>query len=331
MTNKKVSIIMPTYNDSITIGKAIESIKEQTYKNWELIIVDDGSTDKTKSIISEYEKNAQIKYIYQENQDQLNAILNGTQYITGEYVYIAHSDDLLFDKNVLQKCVKYMEENYSVDAIISDLSIIDKNGNSVGVQKVKKFSKKEYIIPLTALWLGRNLYVDVAFYRKEVFLNKVKNTYLMWNTPFWMHLDEKVKLLNVKKVSFKIMKYRISESNYINDSIGQLNVINGEIRTATNILSQYNIPFYKLQYFIFRVSNKLMLNYIPVYTKKPQNNVYKIINFILNKRFGNKYKMNEYLNSLSSFFSITNKRVIEIESRMIDNAELYYRKGYEKI
>ena len=95
----KISVIMPTYNDCKSIEETLDSLKNQTYKNWELVIVDDGSIDDTKKVINRYIENnnlnKKIKYIYQENGDQLNAILNGMNYLSGDYIYLLHSDDLL--------------------------------------------------------------------------------------------------------------------------------------------------------------------------------------------------------------------------------------------
>ena len=143
--NKKVSVIMPTYNDCKSIEETLDSLVMQTYKNWELVIVDDGSTDDTKKVIEEYkikkDKNNQIKYILQENGDQLNAILNGIQYLTGDYVYLLHSDDLLDSKEVFEKCINYMEKHKECDALTADLTIIDENSNITGIQKVKKYKK----------------------------------------------------------------------------------------------------------------------------------------------------------------------------------------------
>ena len=68
---KKVSILMPTYNDADTICETLDSICSQNYNNWELIIIDDGSSDNTKEVINTYiEKNnlnKKIKYVFQEN------------------------------------------------------------------------------------------------------------------------------------------------------------------------------------------------------------------------------------------------------------------------
>ena len=184
----KVSVIMPTYNDATSISETLDSLMAQTHKDWELVIVDDGSKDNTKEVIEQYKKekdaNNQIKYIWQENGDQLNAILNGIQYLTGDYIYLLHSDDLLNSEDVFEKCIKYMEEHPEYDAITADLTIIDENTNIKGTQKVQKYKKKDYILAIQELWLGRNLYVDFAFHRAKTFFEQVKNNYVIWNTPY---------------------------------------------------------------------------------------------------------------------------------------------------
>ena len=77
---KKISVLMPTYNDSKTIMEAMNSIVSQSYDNWELMVIDDGSSDETKDIVNNYIKDnklsKKIKYIYQDNADQLKALIN---------------------------------------------------------------------------------------------------------------------------------------------------------------------------------------------------------------------------------------------------------------
>ena len=133
---KKISVLMPTYNDSKTIMEAMDSIVSQSYDNWELMVIDDGSSDETKDIVNNYIKDnklsKKVKYIYQDNADQLKALINGMQYITGDYVYILHSDDILASNDVFEKSVNYLDSNEDVDAIMSDLIIIDKDSKEIG-------------------------------------------------------------------------------------------------------------------------------------------------------------------------------------------------------
>lgn len=316
----KISVLMPTYNDSESIVETLNSLMKQTYTNWELIIIDDGSTDNTGTIVlgykKKFDKNNQIIYIKQKNQDQLNAIKNGCQYINGDYVYILHSDDLLSDEYVFEKAINYLEKNKNVDGIISDLVLIDADSNEIGMQKVEKYIKDDYVIPLQLLFLGRNLFVDFAFHRKETFMKNVYENYLNWNGPFWLDV-KKCSMLNIEKVYFSFIKYRVFEGNYINNEIGLLNVINGELRVITNLLKHYNLPFYKIQYYVYALLTKLNLKrlYKPFYQKKETKNKYKILKFVLDKRFGkNQYLRYNNLHSLLLFFKNYKKRTIYIES-----------------
>jgi glycosyltransferase involved in cell wall biosynthesis len=92
--NPFFSIIIPTYNRAHLISKAIDSVIAQTFENWELIIVDDGSTDNTKELILSYqEKDARIQYLYQENAERSAARNNGIKRAKGQYICFLDSDD----------------------------------------------------------------------------------------------------------------------------------------------------------------------------------------------------------------------------------------------
>lgn len=325
---KKVSILMPTYNDEDYIIETIESVMGQDYDNWELLICDDGSTDSTKNIVNrykkKYDKQDKVKYFYQQNADQLNALINLIPYITGDYIYILHSDDLLYDTATLSKAVRYMNSNKDYDAIISDLVIVNKEGITTGCQKVDKYSNKKNIIPLQLLWLGRNLYNDCPFIKIETFKERMYNNYLLWNGPFWLDLDND-EVLKVKKVKFPIRKYRVYDENYLSSEGANLNVINGEIRVVTRLLKYYTIPFYKVQYFTYRLLNKINLGikYPVLYKRKESRKKYEIIKFVLNKRFtDDEISNNLFLDSLVKFYKNDIKREIYIDN--ISNDTIWY-------
>ncbi len=310
----KFTIIMPTYNDSETILEAVNSVLNQTYQDWELLISDDGSTDNTKTIIKDFLKkinDKRIQYIYHENMDQLNAIMTVLPLITGDYVYILHSDDLFDNNEVLQKVANYFKIN-KADAIISGSEIINEKSEKIGYLPVKSYKKNQSTIALQLLWLGRNLFTDMAFHTKESFVTNVKNNYLEWNTPFWLDFKTSPKMLEIKNTDFSYFKYRVFEGNYINNELGKLNVLNGELRTAVNLMKYYNIPLYKFQYLIFRTLNKLKINYYPIYQKKEAKNKYKILKFIIEKRVPN-YKENIFLNSFLNFYLNKSDRKIVID------------------
>ncbi len=92
MKNPLVSIVVPTYNRAGNITKTVDSILDQTYKNIELIIVDDGSTDNTQDVLKSYAD--RIQYIYQDNAGPSAARNKGIQEAQGEFIAFLDSDDL---------------------------------------------------------------------------------------------------------------------------------------------------------------------------------------------------------------------------------------------
>ena len=96
------SIIIPVYNRESIIKKTIESVIHQTYTHWELIVIDDGSTDKTKASVLEFtSKDERIKYVYQNNAERSVARNNGIKHATGDWICFLDSDDA-FKKNHLE-------------------------------------------------------------------------------------------------------------------------------------------------------------------------------------------------------------------------------------
>jgi glycosyltransferase involved in cell wall biosynthesis len=89
------SVIIPTYNRASRIAKAIDSVLAQSFEDWELIIIDDGSTDETKEQVDQYEDN-RITYIFQENAERGAARNKGVKNAKGVYVFFLDSDDYIY-------------------------------------------------------------------------------------------------------------------------------------------------------------------------------------------------------------------------------------------
>jgi glycosyltransferase involved in cell wall biosynthesis len=94
------SIIIPTYNRATLLPKAIESVIDQTFGDWELIIVDDGSTDNTASVVKPYLADPRITYLYQHNQERCVARNNGICTSTGTYITFLDSDDYFMSQRL---------------------------------------------------------------------------------------------------------------------------------------------------------------------------------------------------------------------------------------
>lgn len=87
-----VSVIIPTYNREKTIIRSINSVLNQTYKNIEILVIDDGSVDNTKKLINEL-NNSSVHYLYQHNQGQNSARNNGIAHSSGDFLFFLDSDD----------------------------------------------------------------------------------------------------------------------------------------------------------------------------------------------------------------------------------------------
>ena len=108
--NPLISVIIPCFNREEFITKTMDSVISQTYKNWECLIVDDGSTDKSGEKIKEYcSKHPNIKYLHQENQERCIARNNGIQNAKGKYIAFLDSDDIWLN-NHLEAFVKHLRE-----------------------------------------------------------------------------------------------------------------------------------------------------------------------------------------------------------------------------
>ncbi len=114
----QVSIIVPAYNVSNYIGVCVDSIRRQSFSNWELLIIDDGSTDNSLDICQEYsEVDSRIRVFHQHNSGQGTARNHALTLANGEYICFIDADDLLIDENTLAKSVEYLDNNSEIDII----------------------------------------------------------------------------------------------------------------------------------------------------------------------------------------------------------------------
>lgn len=134
MQEKLVSVIMPAYNAEKYIEKAIASIVGQEYKNWELVIVNDGSTDRTVEIIEKYvSKYPQQIFLYhnEKNSGAAVALNNAMHHATGEYLCWLSADDMYFE-TMISTQVDFLEKREEYDAVFSKCVYIDKNDKLIG-------------------------------------------------------------------------------------------------------------------------------------------------------------------------------------------------------
>lgn len=125
MNNAKVSVVIPAYNHERFIGPAVASVLEQTHTTLELIIIDDGSTDKTAAVIKGF-KDKRLHYVYQENQDAYNALNRGLSMVSGDFVAILNSDDI-YPSNRLERLLAEQQAS-GAQCLFSRVSLINDDG-----------------------------------------------------------------------------------------------------------------------------------------------------------------------------------------------------------
>lgn len=138
-----VSIIIPTYNREKYIGRAINSVLVQGFQNFEIIIIDDGSTDNTKKVLSPYLKDKRLKYIFQKNQKVSRARNNGIKNSVGKYIALLDSDDYWIDNDKLKKQTDFLEKNH--DYVLASGGIIRMDENGREISRIKNPEKDEQI------------------------------------------------------------------------------------------------------------------------------------------------------------------------------------------
>ncbi|TRT90144.1 MAG: glycosyltransferase family 2 protein [Microcystis viridis Mv_BB_P_19951000_S69] len=115
--NPEISIIVCTYNRAHYLNKAIDSVLNQTFTNWELVIVDDGSSDQTFAVVNPYlEKYNNIRYLKHKNKKQCYAKNAGIQASFGKYLTFLDSDDA-YKPNHLESRLQYMKAHPEIDLI----------------------------------------------------------------------------------------------------------------------------------------------------------------------------------------------------------------------
>jgi glycosyltransferase involved in cell wall biosynthesis len=175
---KKLSVLMPVYNGENFIESAIRSVLNQTFSDFDFIIVDDGSTDNSRKIVQQYaQKDSRIKGIYLDKNIGFSGVLNlGLTGIDTQWVARIDADDIWYSTK-LEKQMTFLQKNKDYFLVASWVDYIDKNGKIIGEskedytewEKVKKRYKqnKAVVFCHSSIIYDRNLVVSIGGYRKQ--------------------------------------------------------------------------------------------------------------------------------------------------------------------
>jgi glycosyltransferase involved in cell wall biosynthesis len=153
-----VSVVLPTYNQADYLPEALDSVLTQTWRDLELIVVNDGSTDDTPRILDAYAQHHGITVIHQENQGLPGALNTGFRRARGRYLTWTSSDNIMLPR-MLAVLVDALERHPQVGLVYADWEVIDEHGAVIAVVKTFDFDRH---------LLMRTNYINACFlYRRE--------------------------------------------------------------------------------------------------------------------------------------------------------------------
>jgi glycosyltransferase involved in cell wall biosynthesis len=197
MSNPKISVCIPSYNCAPFLADAIDSVLAQSYSDFELLIIDDCSTDSSAEIISGYAaKDSRIVYL--RNETNLGMVANWNRCIElakGEYIHYLFADDLFASPECLEKMLRVLEADTAISLVVSARNIIDEDSR---IKRVASHFRDKKNAPGTevirrCLFEARNLIGEpsVVMFRKSQALRGFHPGYAQFvDLEMWFHLLE---------------------------------------------------------------------------------------------------------------------------------------------
>jgi glycosyltransferase involved in cell wall biosynthesis len=246
----KISIITVCYNSGKTIRDTIESIKGQTYKNIEYIIVDGDSTDNTLDIVNEYKDIVDV-IISEKDSGIYDAMNKGIKASSGAIVGILNSDDFFATPESVELIVNTFVKNEEIDGVYGDLVYVKEHDvNKVSRRySSKRFSKKKirfgFMLPHPTFYIKKEKYDEYGYYKLDY---RVAADFEL----IARHINKGIKLARIPHILIKMREGGISSSSLLwrihqNLEISRACNSNG-IRTSL-LLIMFKLPFKLLSFF----------------------------------------------------------------------------------
>lgn len=303
----KISVLIPAYNSAKTIVEALESIKNQTYQNWEIILINDGSQDETEKILRRYLGNTKLplKYIKQTHHNYFKAIRHGLKYASGEIIFVLDADKILFNQNVFYRAVSTILGE-KCDGMFVGIRAMYQRLKDGKFHLVRPYYRNEVSLIKTALGLGTNIYTNYAFWRREIFETSVYKNYLINGMPAWYNAENNLGL-RVVNGNFVGLKYRVSKKVNLGDNPLKQNnsktlfELSTNLRTLHHIVSRINVPAYSTQATLYNLINRLHIaSLYPSIFKQGQTSLKKITPLVV-KNIKDSELDNVYLKTIVDF------------------------------
>lgn len=222
MNKPTISVVMCTYNTEKYISKAIESVLAQTHSNFEFIIWDDGSTDRTKEIIETF-KDERIRYIYHENTGLGMALKLACAEAKGKYIARMDSDDVCLPERLANEFA-FLETHKEYVLVSSSVYYIDENGKNIG----RSFVCTDDIVLKKILSISNMIVHPMVMMRRDAYekAGGYVPVSLCEDRIFWSRLAKQGKFYNIIS---PLGYYRILQ-NSLSHSINPYNEVLCELR-----------------------------------------------------------------------------------------------------
>lgn len=196
--NPKISIVLPTYNGANFLRQSIESCLTQTFKDFELIIVDDGSTDWTPSIVKSYGDGRIVYFRQEHNQGHIAALNKGFAQSCGEFLTWT-SDDNFYAPQALESMLKELQDNPGIDFVYSAYQVVDESGEPTRLGRVEGPQRLDEDNCVGGCFLyRRKVYETVGDFNPEAFLAE--------DYEYWLRVRRQ---FTMKKMSPVLYFYRM--------------------------------------------------------------------------------------------------------------------------
>lgn len=303
----KISVLIPAYNSAKTIVEALESIKNQTYQNWEIILINDGSQDETEEILRRYLGNTKLplKYTKQTHHNYFKAIRHGLKYASGEIIFVLDAGKILFNQNVFYRAVSTILGE-KCDGMFVGIRAMYQRLKDGKFHLVRPYYRNEVSLIKTALGLGTNIYTNYAFWRREIFETSVYENYLINGMPAWYNAENNLGL-RVVNGNFVGLKYRVSKKVNLGDNPLKQNnsktlfELSTNLRTLHHIVSRINVPAYSTQATLYNLISRLHIaSLYPSIFKQGQTSLKEITPLVV-KNIKDSELDNVYLKTIVDF------------------------------
>jgi len=251
--NPEISVVMAVYNEERYIEKSISSILSQSFENFEFIIIDDGSTDNTKKIISSFD-DSRIKLLITDHGGLPKALNIGISHSKSNLIARMDGDDIANEFR-FEKQIIYLNNNYNCVAVGGCVKIIDKDGNFLYNQKMPLSDKK-----IRTYFPNIQLYHSSIIFRKDIYFKCGGYDEKLFTAQDQLLFNKMAKYGELVNIDYEILKYRIHPGALSRRSKSENQILSKSISNIINKKKSLNSNYDLINSIYLRNKNKKYLN-----------------------------------------------------------------------